>query len=124
MILDEVGLLKHAYRLGTIAVVGGGWGAGVHNTLEPAAFGLPIAVGPATEGFREIDALQAEGALHVCHASSEMADLLQTWMAPESTSILKEKGHRQPLGDGAKWRCPPHRRPGVGALGRADEALK
>ena len=92
LILDEVGLLKHAYRLGTIAVVGGGWGAGVHNTLEPAAFGLPIAVGPATEGFREIDALQAEGALHVCHASGEMADLLRTWMAPESTSILKEKG--------------------------------
>jgi len=92
LILDQVGLLKHAYRLGTIAVVGGGWGAGVHNTLEPAAFGLPIAVGPAIGGFREITSLQAEGALHVCHSPEEMGRLLGKWMDPMSKELLEEKG--------------------------------
>lgn len=92
LILDEVGILKHAYRLSTIAVVGGGWGAGVHNTLEPAAFGLPIAVGPAIEGFREIASLRADGALDVCPTPGEMTDLLCNWMAPDSASILEKKG--------------------------------
>ena len=63
LILDEVGLLKHVYGLGAAAIVGGGWGAGVHNTLEAAAFGLPLAVGPNIAGFREIEALRAEGGL-------------------------------------------------------------
>ena len=92
LILDQVGLLKHAYRLCTIAVVGGGWGAGVHNTLEPAAFGLPVAVGPAIDGFREIASLQAVGALHVCDTPEALGRLLGTWMDPMSTEVLEEKG--------------------------------
>lgn len=94
LILDQVGLLKHAYGLGMFAVVGGGWGAGVHNTLEPAAFGLPVAVGPAIGGFREIASLQAEGALHVCDTPEEMTQLLGTWMAPASKDLLDAKGIR------------------------------
>ena len=66
LILDEIGLLKHAYGLGAAAIVGGGWGDGVHNTLEAAAFGLPIAVGPNIAGFREIESLRSEGGLTVC----------------------------------------------------------
>lgn len=92
IILDQVGLLKHAYRLGTIAVVGGGWGAGVHNTLEPAVFGLPIAVGPAIGGFREITSLEGDGALQVCTTPELLGRLLRTWMAPESSDMLEEKG--------------------------------
>ena len=81
LILDEMGILKHAYSLGHAAIVGGGWGAGVHNTLEPAVFGLPIAVGPKVQGFREIQSLQSLGALTVCPSPKDMTQLVGSWMS-------------------------------------------
>lgn len=45
-ILDTIGILSASYRYGDFAYVGGGFGAGIHNTLEPAAFGLPVVFGP------------------------------------------------------------------------------
>jgi len=92
LILDEVGLLKHVYGLGAAAIVGGGWGAGVHNTLEAAAFGLPIAVGPNIAGFREIEALRAEGGLVVCSTPHEMAETVGQWMSAEGESSRAEAG--------------------------------
>ena len=92
LILDEVGLLKHVYGLGAAAIVGGGWGAGVHNTLEAAAFGLPLAVGPNIAGFREIEALRAEGGLVVCPTPHEMAETVGQWMSTEGESSREESG--------------------------------
>ena len=92
LILDEVGLLKHVYGLGAAAIVGGGWGAGVHNTLEAAAFGLPLAVGPNIAGFREIEALRAEGGLVVCPTPHEMAETVGQWMSTEGESSRAESG--------------------------------
>ena len=41
LIIDNIGLLNTLYRYGTVAYIGGGFGKDIHNTLEPAAFGLP-----------------------------------------------------------------------------------
>ena len=92
LILDVIGLLKHVYGLGTAAIVGGGWGAGVHNTLEAAAFGLPLAVGPNIAGFREIAALRAEGGLVVSSTPLEMARTVGQWMSVEGESQRAEAG--------------------------------
>ncbi|MFO8021760.1 MAG: glycosyltransferase N-terminal domain-containing protein, partial [Perlabentimonas sp.] len=46
LVLDTIGLLASAYQYGHIAYVGGGFGAGIHNTLEPATFGIPVVFGP------------------------------------------------------------------------------
>ena len=46
ILVDSVGRLASLYRLGTVAFVGGGFGAGVHNVAEPAAAGLPVMFGP------------------------------------------------------------------------------
>ena len=46
LVIDRIGLLANLYALGAIAYVGGGFGAGVHNVLEPAAHGCVIAFGP------------------------------------------------------------------------------
>ena len=92
LILDEVGLLKHVYGLGAAAIVGGGWSAGVHNTLEAAAFGLPMAVGPNIAGFREIEALRSQGALVVCSTHHEMAETVGHWMSAEGESSRAEAG--------------------------------
>lgn len=80
LIADEVGLLRFAYGLADFAVVGGGWGRGVHNVLEPAAFGAPVLCGPKVEGFREIEALKKAGALQVCHTTAELLDKCSQWI--------------------------------------------
>jgi 3-deoxy-D-manno-octulosonic-acid transferase len=51
--IDNIGLLSSLYAYGTIAYIGGGFGKGIHNTLEAAAFGLPVIFGPRYEKFQE-----------------------------------------------------------------------
>ena len=57
-IIDTIGLLTKIYAYADIAYVGGGFGnPGVHNILEPATFGVPIAIGPNYSHFTEATAL-------------------------------------------------------------------
>ena len=44
--IDSFGLLSSIYRYGQIAYIGGGFGAGIHNTLEAAVYGMPVLFGP------------------------------------------------------------------------------
>lgn len=60
LVLNTIGKLAAAYRYADIAVVGGGFRDGIHNILEPAAFGAPVFFGPNHEAFPEADALLNE----------------------------------------------------------------
>ncbi len=54
LIIDNIGMLSRLYQYGTIAYVGGGFaGDGVHNVLEPAAWGKPVVYGPIFDKYRE-----------------------------------------------------------------------
>lgn len=53
LVVDCYGVLTSLYQYATIAVVGGGFGVGIHNVLEPATFGMPIIFGPNFEKFKE-----------------------------------------------------------------------
>ena len=53
LIVDSVGMLSSIYKYGQIAYIGGGFGVGIHNTLEAATFGLPVIFGPNYSRFRE-----------------------------------------------------------------------
>lgn len=53
LILDCIGVLADAYKYGEIAYVGGAFGSGLHNILEPAAFRLPVIFGPKHKKFPE-----------------------------------------------------------------------
>jgi 3-deoxy-D-manno-octulosonic-acid transferase len=57
LIVDTIGLLTKIYSYANIAYVGGAFGTGLHNTLEPAVFGVPIIIGPDYQGFNEAEAL-------------------------------------------------------------------
>lgn len=61
LIIDNVGMLNTLYRYGEVAYIGGGFGRGIHNTLEPAAYGLPIIFGPKYQKFEEANQLVARG---------------------------------------------------------------
>lgn len=62
LIIDNIGMLSALYQYGDITFIGGGFGAGIHNTLEAAAFGLPVVFGPNYEKFKEAKDLIALGA--------------------------------------------------------------
>ncbi|MVN92639.1 3-deoxy-D-manno-octulosonic acid transferase [Mucilaginibacter aquatilis] len=53
LVIDNIGMLSSLYQYGHIAYIGGGFGAGIHNTLEAAAFGLPVVFGPNYQRFKE-----------------------------------------------------------------------
>ncbi|HMG16698.1 MAG TPA: glycosyltransferase N-terminal domain-containing protein, partial [Saprospiraceae bacterium] len=57
LIVDSVGQLSTLYSQGTLAYIGGGFGKGIHNTLEPAAFVLPVIIGPQYKKFQEANHL-------------------------------------------------------------------
>jgi 3-deoxy-D-manno-octulosonic-acid transferase len=62
IIVDTIGILSSLYQYGRIAYIGGGFGKGIHNTLEAATFGLPVIVGPKYQKFQEAVDLVAAGA--------------------------------------------------------------
>ncbi|MDR2968851.1 MAG: 3-deoxy-D-manno-octulosonic acid transferase, partial [Tannerellaceae bacterium] len=53
IIVDSFGLLSSLYRYGDIACIGGGFGKGIHNTLEAAVYGIPVIFGPKYHKFKE-----------------------------------------------------------------------
>lgn len=61
LIIDSFGLLSSIYRYGEIAYIGGGFGAGIHNTLEAAVYGIPVLFGPKYHKFKEAKELIAVG---------------------------------------------------------------
>lgn len=65
LIIDNVGMLSKLYKYATIAYVGGGFGDdGVHNVLEPAAFGKPVVYGPVIEKYIEaVDLTECGGGI-------------------------------------------------------------
>jgi 3-deoxy-D-manno-octulosonic-acid transferase len=78
LILNTIGLLSTAYKYATWAYVGGGFGAGIHNTLEPAIYGLPIAFGPRYEKFNEAVEMIARGGARCINNYNELSE----WFAP------------------------------------------
>jgi len=62
IIVDQIGLLRSLYQYAYISYVGGGFGKdGVHNVLEPAAFGKPVIWGSNDSKYREAIGLRNEG---------------------------------------------------------------
>lgn len=53
LVIDNIGMLSSLYQYADVAYIGGGFGAGIHNTLEAAAFGLPVIFGPNYQKFKE-----------------------------------------------------------------------
>ncbi|MCC6279409.1 MAG: 3-deoxy-D-manno-octulosonic acid transferase [Saprospiraceae bacterium] len=76
LIINNVGLLNTLYRYGRVAYIGGGLGKGIHNTLEPAAFGLPIIFGPKYTRFEEARQFVARGGAFVVHDAAELSAVL------------------------------------------------
>lgn len=78
LVLDTIGMLSSVYGSATWAYIGGGFGVGIHNTLEAATFGLPIAFGTNYAKFKEAVDMVSLGAA----TSVDGAEALKAWFAP------------------------------------------
>ena len=91
-IIDTIGILTKIYSYADIAYVGGGFGnPGVHNILEPAAFGIPIIIGPNYSHFAEATALvHLEGCTSIAN-SEQLKNSIDNLIIDEV--YRSEKGH-------------------------------
>ncbi len=81
MVLDTIGLLSSIYRFGQVAYIGGGFGVGIHNTIEAAVYGVPVLFGPNYHHFREAQGLIDAGAGKSVSNYEELAEAIETAFA-------------------------------------------
>jgi 3-deoxy-D-manno-octulosonic-acid transferase len=83
LIIDNIGMLSSAYRYASIAAVGGGFGKGIHNILEPACWGIPVIFGPNYRKFKEaVDLIGLGGAVSFSNYEG-FKQILDRWLGDE-----------------------------------------
>lgn len=92
LIIDTIGILTKIYSYADVAYVGGGFGtSGLHNILEPAAFGVPVIIGPNHQKFPEAVALVNMGGCIAASNKQDMNDALSSLVYNDD--YRWEKGH-------------------------------
>lgn len=88
IIIDSIGLLSKLYRYANLAYVGGGFGKGIHNTLEAAVYGVPVLFGPNNKKFNEAQELKR---INAGFEISKYNELLKIVSKLYNTPSLSEK---------------------------------
>lgn len=88
IILNCIGVLAEAYKYGSIAYVGGGFGTGLHNILEPAVFGLPVIFGPEFNKFPEAFDFISAGIANSIMDEDEFIEAYKEFSASEDVQGL------------------------------------
>ena len=85
LIINTIGHLSRAYASADMAYVGGGMGhSGLHNILEPAAFGLPVIIGPIYRKFPEaVDLIERKG-VQVVSQEGDVIKIMDQWLNDRS----------------------------------------
>ncbi len=103
LVLDTVGLLSSAYAYADMVYVGGGFGKAVHNTMEPAAYRVPVLFGPEHHKFREIAGLMEAGGGLCVHSQDELEK--------EILRLSHEAATRTSMGNAARHYVETHAGP-------------
>ncbi len=92
LVIDEIGLLSSLYAYADMAYIGGGFGAGIHNTVEPAVYGLPIIFAPnKVQKFREAVDMLVEGGAFKIHNQAELDERLDCFLNSEVERLKASK---------------------------------
>ena len=76
LIVDTIGELGKIYSYASFAYVGGGLKKkSLHNTLEPAAFSIPVIIGPYFKSFQEAETLVNLGGIFSVKNKSELTNI-------------------------------------------------
>jgi 3-deoxy-D-manno-octulosonic-acid transferase len=83
LIMDNMGMLSSAYKYASVAAIGGGFGKGIHNILEPACWNIPVIFGPNYKKFREaVELINEKGAM-TFDSFSDFSDILDKLITDE-----------------------------------------
>jgi 3-deoxy-D-manno-octulosonic-acid transferase len=83
LIVDSIGKLAYIFRYANLAYIGGGFGVGIHNTLEAATYGLPVFFGPNYERFKEAVDMKKLGCAFAISNISELSELFEDLFTDE-----------------------------------------
>jgi len=89
LIVNTIGMLNQLYQYADVVYIGGGFGEGIHNTLEPAVFGVPIVIGPTYEKFEEANTMVKNKGIEVVQKSTDIQPIMTTL---QDLSVRKELG--------------------------------
>ena len=77
LIVDSIGMLSSIYSQASAVVLGGGFGKGLHNSLEIAVYGVPMAFGPNYKKFQEAVDLVKNGAASSIESLEELSSFIE-----------------------------------------------
>ena len=92
LIIDCFGLLSSMYNYGDVAYIGGGFGVGIHNTLEAAVWNMPVIFGPNNKKFQEAQGLLKSGGGFEINTYDDFSGLMSSLMNDET--FLKQAGDK------------------------------
>ena len=92
LIIDCFGLLSSMYNYGDVAYIGGGFGVGIHNTLEAAVWNMPVIFGPNNKKFQEAQGLLKSGGGFEINTYEDFSGLMNSLMNDEV--FLKQAGDK------------------------------
>jgi len=92
LIIDCFGLLSSMYNYGDVAYIGGGFGVGIHNTLEAAVWNMPVIFGPNNKKFQEAQGLLKSGGGFEINTYEDFSGLMTSLMNDET--FLKQAGDK------------------------------
>ena len=92
LIIDCFGLLSSMYNYGDVAYIGGGFGVGIHNTLEAAVWNMPVIFGPNNKKFQEAQGLLKSGGGFEINTYEDFSGLMSSLMNDET--VQKQAGDK------------------------------
>jgi 3-deoxy-D-manno-octulosonic-acid transferase len=93
LVVDEIGHLAGLYHYSDIAYVGGSFKQGIHNSMEPAIFGVPVLYGPVHKNSYEAIQLARQNGGVVVHNKRDLFETL--------SELVLDEGKRNQLGEKA-----------------------
>ena len=92
LIIDCFGLLSSIYHYADVTYVGGGFGVGIHNTLEAAVWDVPVIFGPNNERFQEAQGLKACGGGYEITGADDFRRIMQRFI--DTPQTITEAGRQ------------------------------
>lgn len=89
LIVDCIGKLSYLYRYADVAYIGGGFGAGIHNTLEAAAYKIPVIFGPNYKKFNEaVEILKSDAGFSISN-QVQLNEVIENLLQNDFYDLIK-----------------------------------
>jgi len=94
LIIDRIGMLSRLYKYAYISYIGGAFKEGLHNILEPAAYGIPVITGPDHSGFPEGPEMENNGGLFKVKDQDDFKQIINRLLEDEEFYLKASEANR------------------------------